>query len=56
MWPNANHFAKGLLKDSIEPNVQKALAGFKLNNFRFDRMVLGTLVSWMVLIAFKALS
>lgn len=45
VWPNANHYAKALLKDMIEPNVQKALAGFKLNNFKFDRMVLGTIVS-----------
>lgn len=55
VWPNANHYAKALLKDSIEPNVQKALSGFKLNNFKFDRMVLGTIVSiywsiWIYLI------
>lgn len=45
VWPNANHFAKSLLKYTIEPNVQKALANYKLNNFKFDRMVLGTIVS-----------
>lgn len=48
VWPNANHYAKALLKDSIEPNVQKALSGFKLNNFKFDRMVLGTIVSILI--------
>lgn len=44
VWPNANHYAKTLIKDTIEPNVQKALAGYKLNNFKFDRVILGTIV------------
>lgn len=41
VWPNANHFAKELVRDSIEPNVAKALAGYKLNGFKFDRIILG---------------
>lgn len=45
VWPNANHFTRNLIKQSIEPNVQKALAGYKLNGFKFDRMILGTIVS-----------
>lgn len=44
MWPNANFFAKNLIKESIEPNIQQALAGYKLNGFKFDRMILGTIV------------
>ncbi|XP_055708386.1 extended synaptotagmin-2 isoform X2 [Phlebotomus papatasi] len=43
VWPNANHYAKGLIKNTIEPNVQKALANYKLNSFKFDRMILGTI-------------
>uniref|UniRef100_A0A336MS91 CSON005702 protein n=1 Tax=Culicoides sonorensis TaxID=179676 RepID=A0A336MS91_CULSO len=43
VWPNANDFARALLKDSIEPNVAKALAAYKLHNFRFDRIILGTI-------------
>ncbi|XP_055676683.1 extended synaptotagmin-2 isoform X2 [Lutzomyia longipalpis] len=43
VWPNANHFAKGLIKNTIEPNIQKALANYKLNSFKFDRMILGTI-------------
>ncbi|CAO1384694.1 unnamed protein product [Diamesa hyperborea] len=43
VWPNANHFTRNLIKESIEPSVQKALAGYKLNNFKFDRMILGTI-------------
>lgn len=41
VWPNANHFAKSLIKDKIEPNVTKALSSFKLNGFKFERMILG---------------
>lgn len=43
VWPNANFFAKNLIKESIEPNIQQALAGYKLNGFKFDRMILGTI-------------
>jgi hypothetical protein len=48
VWPNANHFTRNLIKQSVEPNVQKALAGYKLNGFKFDRMILGTIVSCVV--------
>ncbi|KAG5682384.1 hypothetical protein PVAND_011737 [Polypedilum vanderplanki] len=43
VWPNANHFARNILKESVEPNVQKALQEYKLNGFKFDRMILGTI-------------
>ncbi|XP_070496285.1 extended synaptotagmin-2 isoform X1 [Chironomus tepperi] len=43
VWPNANHFARNMIKESIEPNVQKALEGYKLNGFKFERMILGTI-------------
>uniref|UniRef100_A0A182JSB2 Synaptotagmin n=1 Tax=Anopheles christyi TaxID=43041 RepID=A0A182JSB2_9DIPT len=43
VWPNANFYAKILIKESIEPNIQQALAGYKLNGFKFDRMILGTI-------------
>lgn len=45
VWPNANQFTRQLIKESVEPNVKKALAGYKLNGFKFDRMILGTIVS-----------
>jgi hypothetical protein len=48
VWPNANHFTRNLIKQSIEPNVQKALAGYKLNGFKFDRMILGSIVSCLL--------
>lgn len=43
VWPNVNHFARNLLKESIEPAVAESLANFKLNGFKFERMILGTI-------------
>lgn len=43
VWPNANHFAKDLVKDVIEPKVAAALSEYKLNGFKFDRIQLGTI-------------
>lgn len=43
VWPNANHFARTLVKDTIEPNVAFALSNYKMNGFRFDRIILGTI-------------
>ncbi|XP_059048982.1 extended synaptotagmin-1 isoform X2 [Achroia grisella] len=43
VWPNVNHFARTLLKESIEPAVAESLSNFKLNGFKFERMILGTI-------------
>ncbi|XP_034486132.1 extended synaptotagmin-2 isoform X2 [Drosophila innubila] len=43
VWPNANHFARNLVKETIEPNVALALSQYKMNGFRFDRIILGTI-------------
>nr|XP_032522304.1 extended synaptotagmin-2-B isoform X6 [Danaus plexippus plexippus] len=43
VWPNVNHYARTLLKDTIEPAVAESLANFKLNGFKFERMILGTI-------------
>ncbi|XP_037922299.1 extended synaptotagmin-2 isoform X1 [Hermetia illucens] len=43
VWPNANHFARQLVKKTIEPNIAQALAKYKLNGFKFDRIILGTI-------------
>ncbi|XP_026466139.1 extended synaptotagmin-2 isoform X2 [Ctenocephalides felis] len=43
VWPNVNHYARGLIKDSIEPSVAAALAKYKLHGFKFDRLILGTI-------------
>ncbi|KAL9890728.1 extended synaptotagmin-like protein 2 isoform 1-T4 [Glossina fuscipes fuscipes] len=43
LWPNANHYARSLVKQTIEPNVAESLAFYKLPGFRFDRIILGTI-------------
>ncbi|XP_017144749.1 extended synaptotagmin-2 isoform X2 [Drosophila miranda] len=43
VWPNANHFTRTLVKETIEPNVALALSNYKMNGFRFDRIILGTI-------------
>lgn len=43
VWPNANHFARDLVHDVIEPKVATALAEYKMSGFKFDRILLGTI-------------
>ncbi|XP_073836437.1 extended synaptotagmin-like protein 2 isoform X4 [Musca autumnalis] len=43
LWPNANHYARVLVKETIEPAVAESLANYKMNGFRFDRIILGTI-------------
>lgn len=43
LWPNANHYARDLLRSVIEPNIRDALQAFKLPGFKFDKMILGTI-------------
>ncbi|VVC97173.1 unnamed protein product [Leptidea sinapis] len=45
VWPNVNHYARTILKESIEPAVAESLANYKLQGFKFERMILGTIVS-----------
>ncbi|CAB3248355.1 unnamed protein product [Arctia plantaginis] len=43
VWPNVNQFARNILKESIEPAVAESLANYKLNGFKFERVILGTI-------------
>ncbi|KAJ9595368.1 hypothetical protein L9F63_027246, partial [Diploptera punctata] len=43
VWPNVNHYAKTLIKETIEPNVRTSLEAYKLNGFRFEKMILGSI-------------
>ncbi|XP_069702958.1 extended synaptotagmin-2 isoform X2 [Periplaneta americana] len=43
VWPNVNHYAKTIIKETIEPNVRTSLEAYKLNGFRFERMILGSI-------------
>lgn len=46
LWPNVNQFARNLIKDVIEPKVNEALVAYKMYGFRFERLILGTIVSF----------
>lgn len=43
VWPNVNHYAKDLIKGTIEPNICLALAEYKISSFSFQKMRLGTI-------------
>lgn len=43
VWPNVNHYGKEVIKNVIEPNIELALAEYKLSGFRFQKMRLGTI-------------
>jgi len=45
VWPNVNHYAKTLIEETIEPNVRASLEAYKLSGFRFQRIILGSIVS-----------
>ncbi|XP_065164196.1 extended synaptotagmin-2 isoform X3 [Atheta coriaria] len=40
-WPNVNSYVKALITQSIEPALRKSLEGYKLNGFKFERIILG---------------
>uniref|UniRef100_A0A1B6M122 Extended synaptotagmin-like protein 2a n=1 Tax=Graphocephala atropunctata TaxID=36148 RepID=A0A1B6M122_9HEMI len=43
VWPNVNHYAKDVIKDIVEPNINVALAEYKMSGFKFQKMRLGTI-------------
>jgi Ca2+-dependent lipid-binding protein len=42
VWPNINHYARDLIRDTIQPNLRESLEAYKLSGFKFERIVLGT--------------
>ncbi|XP_074032959.1 extended synaptotagmin-like protein 2 [Leptinotarsa decemlineata] len=42
VWPNVNHFARELVRDTIQPVLRESLEKYKLNGFKFERIILGT--------------
>lgn len=49
LWPNVNEYAKDLIKNVIEPQIVLAMEPYKMYGFRFERVILGTIVSIMFL-------
>jgi hypothetical protein len=53
VWPNVNHYGRELVKDTIEPILQAALAPYKMGDFKFERIILGSVVSITISLLFK---
>ena len=43
LWTSVGHFITHLLTTNIEPLIQKSLEGFSLKDFKFDRVLLGSI-------------
>lgn len=50
VWPNVNHYAEVVIKDVVEPNINIALAEYKMSGFKFHKMRLGTIVSYQYIV------
>lgn len=44
VWPNVNHYAREIVRDSIQPALRTNLEKYKLTGFKFERIILGTVV------------
>ncbi|CAH0557885.1 unnamed protein product [Brassicogethes aeneus] len=42
VWPNVNHYVREIVRDSIQPILRTNLEKYKLNGFKFERIILGT--------------
>ncbi|XP_044268241.1 extended synaptotagmin-2 isoform X2 [Tribolium madens] len=42
VWPNINHYARDLIRDTIQPILKESLEAYKLSGFKFERIILGT--------------
>lgn len=40
-----NHYVREMVRDSIQPILRESLETYKLNGFKFERIILGTVVS-----------
>lgn len=45
LWPSVNLYVKQIVRDSIQPALKENLEKFKLFGFKFERIILGTVVS-----------
>lgn len=43
LWPNANNYARDIMKNVVEAKIARALSLYKFNGFTFDRILLGTI-------------
>lgn len=45
MWPLISVYAQNTIKKTVEPMVAESLREYKINNFAFDKLRLGSIVS-----------
>lgn len=45
MWPMISAYAQTTIKKTVEPMVAESLREYKINNFAFDKLRLGSIVS-----------
>ena len=41
LWQNVGHYTRKIINDTVEPEVKKALNGYGLTGFKFEKVVLG---------------
>lgn len=41
LWPYAGQYVKDLCKETIEPSIAEALKAYKINTFKFEKIILG---------------
>ena len=50
MWPYVGDYVKNLLKTQFEASLAATMSGYKLYNFKFEKIYLGDIVSkWRLL-------
>ena len=45
MWPYVGDYVKNLLKTQFEASLAATMSGYKLYNFKFEKIYLGDIVS-----------
>lgn len=45
IWPNINHYARDMIRDAVQPLLKERLEKYKLSGFKFERIILGSVVS-----------
>jgi len=56
MWPLISVYAQSTIKKTVEPMVIESLREYKINNFAFDKLRLGSIVSTIILYALEFVS
>ncbi|KAI4465022.1 extended synaptotagmin-like protein 2 isoform c [Holotrichia oblita] len=54
-WPNVNHYAREMVRDKIQPALAKNLNKMKLTGFKFERIILGSVLHGMLRVIMKPL-